>query len=98
MLRDKNGRLLQGHYALTQAITTLTTPVAIPTGRNKKVPGMMKDEAGGEFTTEFVGLRPKLYAFTTEDTCVKNCKAVRKPVIEKWLNFDHYKDCLFNKT
>ena len=73
-------------------------PSGIPTGKNKKVPGMMKDEAGGKFIIEFVGLRPKLYAFTTQDTCVKKCKGVRKPVIEKWLNFDHYKDCLFNKT
>ena len=43
----------------------------------------MKDEAGGKIITEFVGLRRKLYAFTTEDTCVRKCEGVRKPVIEK---------------
>ena len=36
-------------------------PLAI--GKNKKVPGLFKDELGGKIITEFVASRPKAYAY-----------------------------------
>ena len=45
--------------------------------KNKKVIGMMKDEAGGKQITEFVGLRSRLYSFKFDEKEEKKCKGLR---------------------
>ena len=57
----------------------------------------MKDELGGKIITEFVALRPKTYAYITDDCKEdKKAKGSRKCVIKRELKFNNYKDCLLN--
>ena len=70
-------------------------PSGIPTGINKKVLGMMKDEAEGKNIKEFVGLRSKLYSFIMEEGKEnKKCKGVKKQVVESSITHEDYKTCL----
>ena len=70
-------------------------PSGIPTGINKKVLGMMKDETAGKIIKEFVGLRAKLYSFIMEDGKEnKRCKGVKKQVVESSITHEDYKTCL----
>ncbi|PFX22887.1 hypothetical protein AWC38_SpisGene12595 [Stylophora pistillata] len=57
-------------------------PSGIPSGVNKKVIGMFKDEAGGKIIEEFVGLRAKLYCYKMfeDGKEEKKCKGVKKNV------------------
>ena len=69
----------------------------LPTGINKKVIGLMKEELGGDIITEFVALRPKAYSYITNDFIeMKKAKGTKKCVVNKMLRFDDYKKCLFN--
>ena len=67
----------------------------LPTGKNKKVIGLMKDELGGKIVTEFVTLRPKTYSYLT-DECKedKKPKGTKKCVIKRMIKFNDYKNCL----
>jgi len=56
----------------------LNHPSGIPAGINKKVPGMFKDEAGGEIIEDFVGLRAKLYAIKKLDGEEKSVRVSRE--------------------
>ena len=70
-------------------------PSGIPTGINKKVLGMMKDETAGKIIKEFVGLRSKLYSFVMDDgEETKKCKGIKKQVVESSIRHEHYKTCL----
>ena len=69
----------------------------LPVGLNKKVIGLMKDEPGGEIMTEFVTLRPKMYAYKTGESESKKCKGIKKFIIRKGISFEDYKACLFGR-
>ena len=70
----------------------------IPSGLNKKVLGMFKDEAGGKVIDEFVVLRAKLYSYKMlEGEESKKCKGVKKSVVKKSITHEDYKKCLFTE-
>ena len=73
-------------------------PSNIPTGINKKVIGMMKDEAGGKIIEEFVELKAKLYSIKMHENKKeeKKCKGIKKSVIKKTITHQDYKDCLIS--
>ena len=88
-------------------------PSEIETGVNKKVIGLMKDEVGGEFITEFVGLRAKNYSYVHDNyiglrsllflfdengTEHKKCKGIKKNVTKNNICFLDYKTCLFTNV
>ena len=64
----------------------------LPTGKNKKIIGIMKDELGGKIVTEFVTLRPKTYSFLTDDGKEdKKAKGTKKCIIKKMIKINDYK-------
>ena len=88
IIKDVNNRFDTSDYPENH-------PSGIPTGINKKVLGMMKDEAAGKNIKEFVGLRAKLYSFIMEDGGEnKKCKGVKKQVVENSITHEDYKTCL----
>ena len=67
----------------------------LPTGKNEKVIGLMKDELRGKIITEFVTLRPKTYSYLTDDGKEdKKAKGTKKCVIKRTIKFNDYKNCL----
>ena len=57
--------------------------IDLPTVKNKKVIGLMKDELGRKIMTEFVALRSKTYSYLRDD-CEedKKAKGTKKCVIK----------------
>ena len=67
----------------------------LPTGKNKKVIGLMKNELGCKIITEFVTLRPKTYSYLTDDGKEnKKAKGTKKCVIKRMIKFNYYKNYL----
>ena len=65
----------------------------LPTGKNKKVIDLMKDELGGKIITEFVNLRSKTYSYLTDDCKEdKKAKGTKKCVIKRMIKFNDYKN------
>ena len=86
--QDVNKRFDTSNYAVDRPL---------PTGINKKVTGLMKDELGGDIITEFVALRPKAYSYVTNNFIeMKKAKGTKRCVVNKMLRFDDYKKCLFD--
>ena len=73
---------------------------------NTNVLGLFKDELGGKIMTEFVGIRPKTYAYLIngynnccydkEKIINKKANGTKKCVIKRRLMFENYTDSLFN--
>ena len=69
--------------------------IPLPTGKNKKIIGLMKDELGGKIITEFVTLISKTYSYLTDDGKEdKKAKGAKKCVIKRMIKFNDYKNCL----
>ena len=98
---DVENRFDTSNYEVNTSETTAEASALarrpLPTGKNKKFIGLMKDELGGKIITEFVTLRPKTYSFLTnngkED---KKAKGTKKCIIKKMIKFNDYKKCLLN--
>ena len=83
MSQDVNKRFDTSNYTFDRPL---------PTGINKKVIGLMKDELGRDIITEFVALRPKAYSYVTNNFIeMKKAKGTKKCVVNKMLRFEDYK-------
>ena len=73
-------------------------PSGIYTKKNKKALGFFKDECGGKYILEFVGLKPKSYSYETDNGVVeKKCKGVKQYVVKNHITINDYRKCLFSK-
>ena len=69
----------------------------LPTGKNRKGIGLMKNELGGKIMTEFAALKPKPYSYSMDDDSeAKKAKGKKECVIKKMCKVLDYKYCLMN--
>ena len=94
---DVENRFDTSNYEANTPETSALAHRPLPTGKNKKVIGLMKDKLGGKIITEFVTLRPKMYSFLTDDSKEdKKAKGTKKCIMKKMIQFNDYKKCLLN--
>ena len=69
----------------------------LPIGKNKKVPGLFKDELGGKIIIELITLGSKTYAYLDDDSNDhKKAKSTKKYVIKQNFMFQNFRDCWSN--
>jgi len=67
----------------------------IPTGVNKKVIGMLKDEASGKQIDKYVGLHPKSYVIKMNDSTEEiKCKGVVKATRDNSIKINDFIMCI----
>ena len=63
--------------------------IYLPIGKNKKVPGVFKDELGGKIIVNVVALRSKTWAYLMDDGSEnKKANGTKKCVIKRRLMFE----------
>ena len=64
---------------------------------NNKMIGLMKDELGGRIIKESATLRPNMYNYLTNDSCVnKKAKGKKKSVIKHKIKFEENDQIIMN--
>ena len=67
----------------------------MPTGKNKSIIGLKKDELGGKFMKEFAAPRPKTFSYLMDDgNTDKKTKEAKNCVIKRILKFNNYNNCI----
>ena len=64
---DVENRFDTSNYEVNTSEPSALARRPLPTGKNKKINGLMKDELGGKIIMECVTLRPQTYSFLTDD-------------------------------
>ena len=65
--------------------------IPLPIGKNKKVPGLFKDELGGKIIAEFIALRPKAYSYLDDDCSEhKKSKGTKRCIIKQKAMFQNF--------
>uniref|UniRef100_A0A8D8TAN0 DNA-directed DNA polymerase n=1 Tax=Cacopsylla melanoneura TaxID=428564 RepID=A0A8D8TAN0_9HEMI len=100
LLHLKTNSLYEDMYSIIDTLDTSNYPPNHPlySEKWKKIVGKFKDESPADLITEFVGLRAKMYTFSTINSHMKCVgKGIPRANINR-LNLEDYKRCLMYKT